>query len=91
MDFLRQEVLPLKKLILIVVLALALAAGTFALFGVQIEASSQRTEHFVERQPYMVEIPTPLEYTVTSVRNFRQGTSQLCTRCLLPVSYVRQM
>ena len=73
MDFLRQEVSPLKKRILIVVLVFTLAAGTFALFGVQVEVSSQRTEQFVERQPYTVEILTPLKYTGTGVRNFRQG------------------
>ena len=63
----------MKKRILIVVLALALAAGAFTLFGVHVEASSQRTEHFVERQPYTENISTPLKYMVTGVRNFRRG------------------
>ena len=63
----------MKKWTLVVVLVLALAAGIFTLFGVRVEASSQRTETFIERQPYTVEVPTPLKYTVTGVRNFRRG------------------
>jgi len=62
------------KWLLTVLLVLAIVGIALAiLVGVQVDVSSQIVESYTEREPYSVEVTTPLKYRVVSSRSYRTG------------------